>query len=976
MSWLTYSDDEVTRFHPEFESAANEALRRLNLDTELEWVHHVRSPSNSLIPDFVLLRRVSRQWLLPWELKRRAESVFSTRNQVQAKGYAETNQHLYAPTAPRYFAISNLEISISAALNGDRPPRECHLLGGTYESGRFKTTPQASHREQFIDDLMKIIQVVTTNQRPQFDMVWPGVLDDLITHSDALPASPHITIPEPTTPNWGLVRDFFSSPPSVDSARVFFLRCLMAEYLRGTLIKYGHPQAAAVPPVQPDQKAVASTIAALRRVDFNTLFEEFAPDLYRAIKDAKLRDPLIHYAESLVTPGRRVVDFARDRVDAPTLIDSLMPAIYPSQVQDQSGKVQTDPDLAALLARLTMSDSVSAVIDPCCGDGVLMAAAYDYLSELQGGGQAVLAAVRGVEADAVAARLAEVRLALKQPATLKPTPPITVIRGDLFANADAIRQSEAVLMNPPFLRYEAQQGRGVPKTLRAHYNEAILAIDGQAPITTGGQANLYNYYVEFIVKAAAPGTRLGIILDNKWYHNNYGMKLRELLLAQCEIEGIIEYPHWAFFADWAIATSILIIRKVTTPDPTHEVRFLRSKVDPRGVDLRTLTEAFNRGGKWPVDWTCHTKPQGDLKAKDSWKQFFSHEIVNDFRLGTWPTLEDLFRISRRGGLEKEGGGIAVYEFPFRRTDYGPRRLPKPTRGGFQTLKGEKLTPAENERLRGLASRIPDKFRGWVLRNADHPEHYELTQDDVRRHQTLEPPSLRRNYKIFLEGRTEWTDLHDRAVASMRAEPTVSAYINEIENLVNMTEALLPREMLWISLREPIAGELIIPRKTRSGHWVHINPYAFNLKGRQVRISSNFITYTDCVATDPASGLTREIAARLIAAFLVSSFGQLQFELEGNNREGCLSVEKFHFKKVRVFDPRWVRPQNRQRILDAFARLPYPISTSKLSAEQTERGALDRLIAEEIAARYPQFDADVMLAEVHTALDEWLTARQP
>lgn len=976
MSWLTYSDDEVTRFHPEFEDAANEALRRLKLDGELEWVHHIRSSSNSLIPDYVLLRRISRHWVLPWELKRRDDSVFSTRNQVQAKGYAETNQHLYAPTAPRYFAISNLEITILAALNGDRPPRECHLLNGTYESGRFKTTSRAAHREQFINDLMGIIRFVTTEQRPQFDMVWPGVLDTLIAHSDALPASAEIAIREPLTPNWELVRDFFSSSPLVDSARVFFLRCLMAEYLRGVLLKYGHPRAAGVPPVRPDQRAVASTIAALRGVDFNTLFEEFAPDLYRAIKDARLRDPLINYATSLVAPGRRVVDFARERIDAPTLIDSLMPAIYPTQVQDQSGKVQTDPDLAALLARLTIVDPDGAVIDPCCGDGVLMAAAYDYLSDLRGTAQEVLTAVRGVEADAVAARLAEIRLALKQPATLAPAPPITVIRGDLFANTDAVRQSRSVLMNPPFLRYEAQRGRGVPEALRAHYNQSILEIDGQAPVTTRGQANLYNYYVEFVVKSAAPGTRLGIILDNKWYHNNYGSSLRDLLLTQCEIEGIIEYPHWAFFADWSIATSILIVRKVDAVDQDHAVRFVRSKIDPRGVDLRSLAEAFNRGGEWPVDWTCHTQPQGELKAKDSWKQFFSHELENDFRLETWPTLDELFRISRRGSMEKEGGGIAVYEFPFSRTDYGPRRLPKPDRNGFQTRKDRKLTPEENERLRDLASRIPDEFRGRVLRNSDDPEHYELTREDVIKQQIIEPPTLRDDYEIFVEGRTGWTDDHERALDAMKAQPALSAYIAEVEKTVNMTEDVLPRDMLWISLREPIAGELVIPRKTRTGHWVHINPAAFDLSGRQVRVSSNFITYTECVATDPATGLTREIAARLIAAFLVSSFGQLQFELEGNNREGCLSIEKHHLEKVRVFDPRWVRPENRQRILDAFARLPYPISTAKLSAEQAEREELDRLIAEEITARFAQFDADELLKEVHAALDEWLIARQP
>jgi hypothetical protein len=975
LPWLTYSEDEVARFHPEFQSAADEALRRTKLDATLEWVHHVRTPGSSVIPDFVLRRRVNHQWLSAFELKRREEAVFSTRNQIQAKGYAETNQALYGPTSPRYFAISNLEITILSALNGDRPPRECQILNGTFESGRFRTDSREVHRERFINDLMQVIRIVTTEQRPQFDLVWPSVLDELITYSDALPVFTQINIPEPNTPNWPLVRDFFSSPLPVDSARVFFLRCLMAEYLRGILIKHGHPRASQIPAVQADQRSVANTIAALRQVDFSTLFEAFAPDLYRSIQDAALRDSLIRYTASLINPARRVVDLARDRVDAPSLVDSLMPTLYPGDTQDRSGKVQTDPELAAILARLTI-DKPGAALDPCCGDGVLMSAAYDYLAEIRGADQGVLTAVSGVEADAVAARLAEIRLALKQPAILEPHPPITVIRGDLFANHQAVSPAEAILMNPPFLRYEEQQGRRVPPALRAHYNQSIRAIDGRAPFTTGGQANLYNYYVEFVLKAAAPGARLGIILDNKWYHNNYGRKLRELLLKQCSIEAIVEYPHWAFFSKWSIATSILVIRKVDALDPGHEVKFVRSKVDPRGADLRALADAFHRGGDWPTDWICRTRPQSDLNAQDGWKQYFSHDLENEFRLESWPGLDDLFRTSRRGSLEKEGAGIGVFEFPFDREDYGPRRLPRAGRTGFQTRRDRELTAEENERLRGLASRIPDDFRGWVLRNSYDPEHYELTPGDVWKQQIIEPPELRRDYEIFLEGRTDWTDAHERALASMEARPEVSSYIREVENVVNMTADVLPREMLWVALREPIAGELIIPRKTRSGHWVHVNPYVFDLSGRQVRISSNFITYTECVATDPESGLTREIATRLIGAFLVSSFGQLQFELEGYNREGCLSVEKHHLSKIRVFDPRWIRPENRQRILDAFTRLPYPVETSRLSGEQTDRNHLDQLIAEEITARFPQFDAQALLMEVHTVLDEWLIARQP
>jgi hypothetical protein len=149
-----------------------------------------------------------------------------------------------------------------------------------------------------------------------------------------------------------------------------------------------------------------------------------------------------------------------------------------------------------------------------------------------------------------------------------------------------------------------------------------------------------------------------------------------------------------------------------------------------------------------------------------------------------------------------------------------------------------------------------------------------------------------------------------------------------------------------------------------------------LNDRQVRISSNFIAFQGCTAIDAETGLDRAMATRLIAAFLVSSFGQLQFEMEGYNREGLLSMEGIHLSRIRVFDPRWISPGRRQQIFDAFRALPYPIPSDRRSSEQPERNALDELFAAEIVSRYAQFDATGLLFDVHAALDEWLEARQP
>ncbi len=976
MGWLNYTDDEVARFHPEFQGVGNAALVAMNLGQEFEWIHHARTPANPLIPDFVFRRRATGQWLLALELKRTKEAVLSIRNQVQAKAYAETNQHLYNPIGPRYFAISNLEVTLVHALNGNRPPQECRLEDGYFASGDFSTTPTPTHRDRFQQHIRHIIDLVCGGQPPAFETVWPGILAELLARSEQAAAIPHALVEEPRTRNWPIIRDYFTSGLTVDSARLLFLRCLMAEYLRGILLKYQHPRAAAIPPAQPNLPALAATIAALQQIDFRTLFEAQAPALYRDVAQPALQTLLTTYLESLVSPGRRVVDLATTRIDAPELVDSLLSTVYPPEVQNQSGKIRTDPELAALLVSLTLPMPVPSVVDPCCGDGALLSPAYDLLVDKGVEPRDAASALRGIEADPVALRLAEVRLALKHTAVLEPQPAIALTYGDMFAHSEVIRDARAILMNPPFKRYEDQDERPIPDGLRAHYNQAIRASVGHNPTTTGGQANLFHYYVEFVVGAAPPNTLIGIVLDNKWYHNGYGAVLRRLLLENCEILGIVEYPHWAFFENWAIATSLLVVRRVVHVDPNHRVRFVRARTDPRGADLHIVARAFHNGAPWPVDWRCREERQTELRSSEGWKKYFAAALENDFRVHDWPLLPNLFEQNRRGSLEKEGGGVEVYEFPFDRTDYGPRREAQPDGVGFQTREAGPLTHAQNEALRQLAAQIPEDYQGWALRNSNEVEHYELTRTDVTKDQTLEPPRLRNIYAEFLNGRTRWMAGHEQALAEMIAHPQVGAFIAAVEHVVGLNETVLERRKLWNVLREPIAGELIIPRKTRIGHRVYVNPFAFNLADRQVKISSNFIAFRGCNAIHPASGLDRATATRLIAAFLVSSFGQLQFEMEGYNREGLLSMERIHLGRVCVFDPRWISPEMRQPILDAFRALPYPIPADRRSPEQAERNALDTLLAGEIVRRCPQFNAADLLSEVHAALDEWLEARQP
>jgi len=69
---------------------------------------------------------------------------------------------------------------------------------------------------------------------------------------------------------------------------------------------------------------------------------------------------------------------------------------------------------------------------------------------------------------------------------------------------------------------------------------------------------------------------------------------------------------------------------------------------------------------------------------------------------------------------------------------------------FKTARGRALTAAENADITRAADQIPNEFRGWVLRNSDDTTGFELTEADVPRQQTIEPPRLRQTPQLFLK----------------------------------------------------------------------------------------------------------------------------------------------------------------------------------------------------------------------------------
>lgn len=979
MPWLSYIDDEVRRFHPVFHDCANAALAAEGLHEEYEWKHHERTPGNRLVPDFVLCRRDTGRWYLSLEIKRTPASVHSHRNQIQAQGYALVNADRYQAGVPTYFGISNLEQTLLFAVRPGLPPLESRLRDGHMLVGELASMPEADFRAELTFMLRQIILRVFNNAAPVFDDVWPHIIANFAQAASIVAGGPPII--EPETANWAIVRDYFCHSIDVDTARMLVLKCLFAEFIHGVLERFNHPEVDSLLPfVRSDPgrvgQMIANALARLRVIDFQALFEAESLDVYRNLPGQRVREQMAAYIDSIVARPSSVRELARSRLDRNEFLSGIVSVSYQGENLDDHGKVLTDPELAAVLSAVGVTAVDSVVMDPCCGDGALLDAAYDRLRSLGLEHDTVVGHLRGIEADPIFARLAFLRVMIKDPAAIHPTPMLRVGQADMFAQAAAVAEADVVLMNPPFRRYEAQDPNPIPNELRAYFEAQIAAVSGGESIAAAGQQNLFTYYFEFLLWAVRDGCRMAVILDNKWYHNQYGGPLRRLILRTCSIEAIIEYPYANLFSGSTIATSVIVCTKRDEVPEGHRVRFLRCSLDLSQIDPADAAALVHEDGEVPNGWTRREEGQSNLNHHEGWKRFFSADLTLDYRNGL-PLLPALFCYGRRGSLAKEEGGMSAIAFPFSSRSFGHLREQNPNAARrYQNRRVRTLTGAENRELKRLASDLGDEFRGYAVNNSDRLSAYEMTEADVLAQPTLEPPPLRGVQDFWSSRKTAWLNAHNAALVAIGNDPSASAFFRAFRRITGLNSALMPDESLFVGLKEPYAGELIIPRKTRVAHRVYVNPFACNPGGRQVRLSSNFVSYIGCFATDVALGLGQLDAVRLIAAFLVSSFGQLQFEMKGYNREGCLSVELHHLTKIHVLDPRTIPATERRRILDGFAALPYPIPTDRLSAELPERNTLDELFAPVLCASRHGWHADDLVIEVHHLLDEYVLARNP
>lgn len=318
-----------------------------------------------------------------------------------------------------------------------------------------------------------------------------------------------------------------------------------------------------------------------------------------------------------VTLSERFADLLEHHTGRRTLPDRDAPPLWP----DEEAEKPFWRDYLEVLRNLT-------VLDPACGSGAFLAAAFDALAAEYLRVTERLAALGeivdfdafdeilgcnlfGVDLNVESVEITRLSLWLKTArqqhrlATLDDTirDGDSIIEDRAFSpnpfawdgQFDAIRQAggfDVIIGNPPYVRME------VLKPVKPYLAQRYTVADERT--------DLYAYFFERAVNLLKPGGRLGFISSSTFFRTGSGEKLRLLLAERTAIEAVVDFGDAQLFEGVTTYPAILAMRKLEQGcKPAGDLRFLNIRSDlPADLgkafeqEAGTMPRARLTGGSW------------------------------------------------------------------------------------------------------------------------------------------------------------------------------------------------------------------------------------------------------------------------------------------------------------------------------------------------------------------------------------------
>lgn len=612
----SYDSDEVKVFHPLCQLALNNALKELKLTEDLEVLHH--EAVGSIIPDFVLVRKNTKKYLMFIEVKRTPNAVSSTRYRLQAQSYVQEAmaQNKMEKT---YYLLTNLEVSDLFKYDQKRPSvLQQQIEPSTLSNGTFQDNPE-DFLKSLTENFKKILKVVINNKSEYKEL---------------------------TTTFYPLLKE------NINNQEKWHQNIMVGsyEYIKG-VFKSSNRNVKWKPAIyyKDRPEKISDEIS---KINFNALSKAPLPDS----SNSSIWNPAM--LEDLEKMGRK-----NGNGDA---LSNLIHSIA-IEGKEHEGVVPTDLELANILSifskfilkrELTPSE---IVCDPAAGSGNLLSILNYNFENIQPN------QIWANDWEILFSELLTLRLGLifpdivsKEMSSLVTTKNITELTKNDFNNV------KLILMNPPYVS-------GVKDIQRkTKIAERIYDITGVKSKTFKGQIGLEAPFLELVNVLAKDDTVIAVIFPKQYLKNpgNEAATLRKFLLEDFGLNLIFTYPRQGIFKKVTKDTVILIGTKNSSNRNSIRVINSTNVIENLNIsDLKENLNAINRGEVANLDVNGITDNLIPLNKfheneKDGWKFLNDEEIelqnwLLDLKKHLIEIPKETFKF-KRGRVGNSGGSDLLF----------------------------------------------------------------------------------------------------------------------------------------------------------------------------------------------------------------------------------------------------------------------------------------------------------------------------
>lgn len=904
MPQLWYTSDEVADFHPIVEDALTNALINCGYNLIAEVVHHPSIPNSTIIPDFGIRLRGSQRFIFICEVKRTERDVDSQRYQNQTRTYVTDFGQHWENGYHKYFCITNVERLILLA-DRQGPLTTCVLKNNPKQHTKFN--PIGHDASQSAVDLLTtfqtILPLIFNRTIPDWDNNWEPIISNFHTNFVALKNS--LNYPDQLAKELSLYELF---------------RLLAYAYLKDFYTQMRSPNAAHFHnypgrnlSLEQYRNSLSTNYDRIIQLDFRQVFSNHPNQGQRIFPD-NLSARNVEYFKNLIQCFSQYSYNAVVDNSSPSYVFNLLTSrIYEREELHRKGKVMSDAEIANLLATLCIDNDTATILDPGSGDGSLLDAGYDqlYLQSLNRNNpkthNQILTQVAGIEIDPFLSQLSAFRLLSKSLNQINNVSEANVTVGDIF-DEPRPREYDAVLMNPPFLRNDDPLA---PISV-ATKNKMVAAIQAQQIqcfVTDARQPNLYFYFVNYAWHYLRDGGKMGVIIMAKFLNNKDGEYLKNFILDK--VEAIISYPR-KYFQEFVVTTVIVILKNGHNSD---NISFLRISDESYLLNADSVKSiiALNRDETTP-SYRQRMVARNAIDPASNWRQYLlDPKCETLLALNLFSGIENYFDNITRGSSETNGGSKIIYP------DY------------------EEATTQYHATAAGAA-----RVRIDLPMSLNQYVSYGIQNNFDRRHYVLNVEDLLLDKSFHFPARADANSANGLP-ANLQDDVELDQFYTACSQVLTIAKW---RRIINNARKSTIIPKILIPRADRTKHVVYYNP-----NNHEVTLSTNFF-YCNGIKNINAD-LDDEQQYKFMTAYLLSCYGQIQFELNANNQEGLRKLEGFHIARFKVPDLRMLSADEINSVVVEFDAL------NALNAEvngteglNTPRRSLDVSISKLIFDRDP------------------------